>query len=88
VTPTLLIWHNNAPWKWTEITSDGTLHKFPTPHTDYITQRIHYRVPVEKLAEVSSFDGSVIVYRAAGEVSVTCDNAKQRNERRSRLPSS
>jgi hypothetical protein len=73
-TPTLLIWHNNGPWKRTEITSDETVHNFPTPHTDYITQKIAYRVPVEKLAEVSAFDGSVIVYRTAGEVSATCDN--------------
>lgn len=73
-TPTLLIWHNNGPWKRTEITSDETLHNFPTPHTDYITQKINYRVPVEKLAEVGAFDGSVIVYRTAGEVSATCDN--------------
>lgn len=87
-TPTLLIWHNNGPWKRTEITSDETLHNFPTPHADYITQKINYRVPVEKLAEVSAFDGSVIVYRTAGEVSATCDNAEQRNERRSPLLSS
>lgn len=73
-TPTLLIWHNNGPWKRTEITSDETLHNFPTPHTDYITQKIDYRIPIEKLSEVSRFDGSVIVYRTAGEVSATCDN--------------
>jgi hypothetical protein len=73
-TPTLLIWHNNGPWKRTEITSDETVHNFPTPHTDYITQKISYHVPVEKLAEVGAFDGSVIVYRTAGEVSATCDN--------------
>lgn len=73
-TPTLLIWHNNGPWKRTEITSDETVHNFPTPHTDYITQKINYHVPVEKLAEVGAFDGSVIVYRTAGEVSATCDN--------------
>jgi anaerobic selenocysteine-containing dehydrogenase len=65
-TPTLLIWHNNGPWKGTEITSDETPHNFPTPHTDYITQKIDYRVPLEKLAELGAFDGSLIVYRTAG----------------------
>ncbi len=73
-TPTLLIWHRNGQWKRTEITSDETIHNFPTPHTDYITQKIDYHVPVEKLAEVGAFDGSVIVYRTAGEVAATCDN--------------
>jgi hypothetical protein len=46
-TPTLLIWHDNGPWKRTIITSDETLHKFPTPHTDYITQTINYQIPIE-----------------------------------------
>ncbi len=33
-TPTLLIWHDNRPWKRTVITADETPHNFPTPHTD------------------------------------------------------
>ena len=73
-TPTLLIWHDNGPWKRTIITSDETLHKFPTPHTDYITQTINYQIPVDKLPDLARFDGSLIVYRTAGQVSATCDN--------------
>ncbi len=73
-TPTLLIWHNNGPWKRTVITRDEKLHKFPTPHTDYITQTIAYRVPVEKFIEIATFDGSCVPYRTTGEVSATCDN--------------
>lgn len=73
-TPTLLIWHDNGPWKRTIITSDETAHDFPTPHTDYISQTINYDVPVEKLAELAEFDGSLIVYRTAGQVTATCDN--------------
>ena len=73
-TPTLLIWHNNGPWKRTVITRDEALHQFPTPHTDYITQTIDYRVPVEKFVEIATFDGSCVPYRTTGEVSATCDN--------------
>ena len=73
-TPTLLIWHNNGPWKRTVITRDEKLHKFPTPHTDYITQTIAYRVPVEKFGDIATFDGSCVPYRTTGEVSATCDN--------------
>ena len=73
-TPTLLIWHNNGPWKRTVITRDEALHKFPTPHTDYITQTIDYRVPVEKFIDIATFDGSCVPYRTTGEVSATCDN--------------
>ncbi len=73
-TPTQLIWHDNGPWKRTVITSDETAHDFPTPHTDFITQTINYDVPVEKLAELAEFDGSLIVYRTAGQVMASCDN--------------
>ena len=73
-TPTLLIWHHNGPWKRTVITRDEALHQFPTPHTDYITQTIDDRVPVEKLVEIATFDGSCVPYRTTGEVSATCDN--------------
>ena len=73
-TPSQLIWHNNGPWKRTVVTRDEALHNFPTPHTDYITQTITYRVPVEKFLEIGMFDGSCVPYRTIGEVSATCDN--------------
>jgi hypothetical protein len=56
------------------ITSDETAHDFPTPHTDFITQTINYDVPVQKLPELARFDGSLIVYRTAGQVMASCDN--------------
>ncbi len=73
-TPTLVIWHNSGPWKRTIVTSDETAHDFPTPHTDFITQTISYDVPPEKLPELARFDGSLIVYRTAGQVMASCDN--------------
>jgi hypothetical protein len=73
-TPTLLIWHDSGPWKRTIITSDETAHDFPTPHTDFISQTISYDVPVEKLRALAEFDGSLIVYRTAGQVTFSCDN--------------
>ena len=73
-TPTLLIWHDSGPWKRTIVTSDETAHDFPTPHTDYISQTLNYDVPVEKLPDLARFDGSLIVYRTAGQVTASCDN--------------
>ena len=73
-TPTILIWHDSGPWKRTIVTSDETAHDFPTPHTDYISQTINYDIPLEKLVDVLSFDGSIIVYRTAGQVTASCDN--------------
>ena len=73
-TPTLLIWHGSGPWKRTIVTSDETAHDFPTPHTDFLSQTINYDVPIEKLRELAEFDGSLIVYRTAGQVTFSCDN--------------
>ncbi len=73
-TPTMLVWHDSGPWKRTIVTSDETAHDFPTPHTDYISQTIDYDVPPEKLPELAAFDGSIIVYRTAGQVIASCDN--------------
>ena len=73
-TPTMLIWHDSGPWKRTIVTSDETAHHFPTPHTDFFSQTINYDVPPEKLPELAEFDGSLIVYRTAGQVTASCDN--------------
>ena len=73
-TPTLLIWHDSGPWKRTIVTSDETAHDFPTPHTDFLSQTIDYDVPVEKLAELAVYDGSLLVNRTAGQVTASCDN--------------
>ena len=39
-----------------------------------VSQTINYDVPPEKLPELAEFDGSLIVYRTAGQVTASCDN--------------
>lgn len=73
-TPTKLFWHAAAPWSRMEITADQVIHDFPTPHTDYFTQWIHYPVPPSKAGELLAFDGSVIIDRTAGQVGARCDH--------------
>ena len=72
-TPTMLIWHQNGPWKKTVVTRDEGEHNFPTPHTDYISQTIDYRVPIEKLTEIGRYDRSIIVNLTSGEATAACD---------------
>jgi hypothetical protein len=73
-TPTKLFWYNNGPWQRTMLTSDEITHNFPTPHTDFLTQYIKYKVPPEKVSDLVIFDGSVLVDRTAGEMGVRCDH--------------
>ncbi|HLS68510.1 MAG TPA: hypothetical protein VK035_04140 [Kiloniellales bacterium] len=67
-----LIWHRPGPWKRMVATRAFYDHSFPTPHHDSVESVIDYRVPLDKVAAVTEFDGSVVVERTAGEVSARC----------------
>ncbi|MEJ7803435.1 MAG: hypothetical protein WKH68_08705 [Candidatus Limnocylindria bacterium] len=56
------------------MTSDVVLHDFPSPHRDFLTQFIDYRVPVEMFSALGEYDGSCLVDRTAGEAAARCDS--------------
>lgn len=72
VTPQRLIWHNNGPWKRTEVHREGQKHDFPLPHIDHLYQYIDYQVPPEKHDELAQYDGSTHAHRTEGELVATC----------------
>jgi hypothetical protein len=69
-----LIWINNSPWKRTIIYDKETRHLFPIEHGDVMEQVIDYKVPLNKFNDLLLYDGSLIVKRTEGEMSVKCDN--------------
>jgi len=73
VTPDMLVWKNNGPWKRTIVSRDTVAHNFPTPHPDLLEQFINYKVPVDKYDDMAAYDGSVILERTKGEMSARCD---------------
>ncbi|MEJ7769467.1 MAG: hypothetical protein WKF70_06875 [Chitinophagaceae bacterium] len=73
VTPRMLVWNNNGPWKMTIVSRDPVQHNFPTPHPDLLEQSINYKVPVDKYDDMAAYDGSVILERTKGEMSARCD---------------
>ncbi len=73
-TPTKLLWFDRAPWKRIQCTSDQVVHKFPTPHADFLTQYIDYEVPLDKFVELARYDGSCLVDRTSGEAGARCDS--------------
>jgi hypothetical protein len=73
-TPTKLFWYAVAPWTRMEISADEVVHNFPTPHVDYVTQYLFYRVPAARAGDLIAFDGSVIIDRTTGELGVRCDD--------------
>ena len=73
VTPTMLKWRNNGPWKYTRISNYETPHCFPAPHPDVMEQAINYRVPVAMFDDLAAYDGSVTVDRSQGHLAARCD---------------
>ncbi|WP_162605905.1 SRPBCC family protein [Jiangella aurantiaca] len=71
-TESQLIWHQVGPWKRVVASRAFYQHAFPAPHFDSVESFIDFRVPVEKVSELTAFDGSVMVERTAGEVSARC----------------
>ncbi len=73
-TATKLLWFDRAPWKRIQITKDQVVHKFPTPHADFLTQYIDYEVPISKLGALGAYDGSCLIDRTMGEAAARCDS--------------
>jgi hypothetical protein len=73
-TESMLIWKNNGEWKKTILFKDRVRHDFPMPHEDVLEQTINYRVPEEKLDELSKFNGSITASRTNGTLTVRCGN--------------
>ena len=74
VTPRALSWYDNGPWKRTVLYKDGDLHRFPLPHHDVLWQTINYKVPLNKVVALLSYDGSLVIDRTRGELTVHCDS--------------
>ncbi|MBW3571283.1 MAG: hypothetical protein KY467_09265 [Gemmatimonadetes bacterium] len=73
-TPTKLFWYHRGPWKRILVTRDVLTHNFPAPHSDYLTQWIDYKVPVELVDAITRYDGSCLIDRTAGEAAARCDS--------------
>jgi hypothetical protein len=74
ITPRSLTWYENGPWKRTVLYKDGDLHNFPLPHADVLWQTLNYKVPLNKVEALLSYDGSLLIDRTRGELTVHCDS--------------
>ncbi len=78
VTASRLVWHDNRPWKRTEVINQDVPHNFPTQHTDVLAQTLAIDVPVDRYSDLAAFDGSVTANRTAGEFTA-CSNREEHN---------
>ncbi len=68
------VWYHNGPWKRTILYKEETQHNFPRPHKDVLEQTVSYRVPAEKIGDLATYDGSLLIDRTRGELTVHCDS--------------
>ena len=73
VTANRLVWHNNGPWKYSELVNEEIPHDFPMPHKDALYQAISYKIDPDKADELLEYDGSIILERTKGEIAARCD---------------
>ncbi len=74
MTESRLIWHNSSPWKEIHLYRDAIQDLFPIPHSGFIVQTINYNVPVDRMDEVATFDASIVIDQATGEISARSNN--------------
>jgi hypothetical protein len=72
VTTNRLVWHENRPWKRTEVVNQDVQHNFPVSHTDVLHQTLAIDVPVDRYDDLAAFDGSITASRTAGELTASC----------------
>lgn len=69
MTEEMVVWSNTSPFKRSIVFKEEVTHQFPMQHSDVLLQTIDYRVPQDKVALLSKFDGSIIIDRTKGELS-------------------
>src|SRR5262249_23393338 len=67
---TTLTWTSRGPWKRMIVHRDEVKHSFPVPHSDVVEQARDLKSPPDKIGAVALFDGSVVVSRTSGELTV------------------
>jgi hypothetical protein len=72
-TASMLVWHNNGPWKRTVVHAEEVKHGFPMPHNDVLEQTVDLDVDPKHYSPLAEYDGSVVVKRTEGEISARCD---------------
>ena len=73
ITDEMVVWTSTAPFKRSIVYKEEINHQFPMQHSDVLMQTVDYRVPLDKVAHLAKFDGSLLVDRTKGELSTRND---------------
>jgi hypothetical protein len=73
ITDDMVSWNLPGEFKRSVVFRDEVKHQFPIAHSDVLLQTVDYRVPLDKVSQLSKFDGSLIIDRTKGELSARND---------------
>lgn len=73
VTDDMVVWNNTQPFKRSIVYREEVNQMFPMQHSDVLQQTVDYRVPLNRIDDLSRFDGSIMVDRTKGELSTRND---------------
>ena len=71
--PGALVWKHVPPFKRITVYRMGIDHHFPYQHRDLIEHVVNYRVPINRVDELTEFNGSVLFDRTRGELAARGD---------------
>ncbi|MBY0307182.1 MAG: hypothetical protein K2Q09_00425, partial [Phycisphaerales bacterium] len=74
LTQSFAVWHDRGPFQTIKVHREAVSHSVPVQHQDFMEHSIAYKVPAEKVGDLSKFDGSLVVNRTKGCVAATCDS--------------
>ncbi len=69
-----LTWYDNGPWKRTVLHGRRSSTTFPTRTKTFSSRPSTTASPVGKIADLVKYDGSLVVDRTRGELTVHCNN--------------
>jgi hypothetical protein len=70
---TMLVWRDREPFNRIVAFRDPVKHMFPFEHNDVLLEEVRLKVPLDKVAEVLRFDGSLLIDRTRGTVASRAD---------------
>lgn len=70
----MLAWNDKDQWTTVAIYRDAIAHEVPTPHEDFVENKISYKVPENKVGELAHFDPDLVVDRARGTLAAHSDS--------------
>lgn len=71
-----LAWSDKDQWKEVAVYRDPVEHSSPMPHQDFIENKISYKVPENKVADLIKFDQALVIDETRGTLASHCDSEK------------